>query len=161
MKTLYLVRHAEASPSNPLIKDYNRPLRKSGCEDAQKMGLYLKSKQLIPDYILCSASKRTQETTTLLLDELFPIDYEKSIYGAALNEMLIMITSINNQYHSAMIIGHNPTITFLVNHLSDAIIDYIPTCGVAIIQFHCTSWLEIKENGKLIDFISPKKLTLL
>ena len=57
-----------------------------------------------------------------------------------------------------MLIGHNPMITELANHISNVKIDYMPTCAAIIIDFN-VSWKEIKNNnGILVDFIWPKKL---
>ena len=56
-----------------------------------------------------------------------------------------------------MLIGHNPTITQLINEISNANIDHMPTCGTAVIDFKC-NWNLINTNGNLIDCIWPEKL---
>ena len=56
-----------------------------------------------------------------------------------------------------MLVGHNPTITQLINHITNIKIDYMPTCGTVIIDFNC-DWRLINTNGKLIDFIAPEQL---
>ena len=59
-----------------------------------------------------------------------------------------------------MIVGHNPTMTFLNNRMSNANIDYVPTSGTAIIEFGIEKWKDLKLPGELIEFIYPKKLNL-
>ena len=61
-----------------------------------------------------------------------------------------------------MIVGHNPTITSLINIVSDASIDHIPTSGTSVIKFNVPSWKKLlNTEGTLIEFIYPKKLKLL
>ena len=57
-----------------------------------------------------------------------------------------------------MVVGHNPTLTLLINEISDAIIDHVPTSGVAIIDFQKSNWLNLVGTGKLLEFVYPKKL---
>ena len=42
MKTLFLIRHAKSSWSDPSLADFNRPLTKRGKRDAPFMGKRLK-----------------------------------------------------------------------------------------------------------------------
>ena len=71
MKKLILVRHAKASYKNTFLKDYERPLKKSGIEDIKQIGQYLKLKQHTPDYILTSGAQRTLESAKFLSHLLF------------------------------------------------------------------------------------------
>ena len=65
MNRLYVVRHANSCWSNKLLSDYERPLKKSGVEDARQLAQYLKTKKFIPDCILYSAANRTTETAKM------------------------------------------------------------------------------------------------
>ena len=51
---------------NTFLKDYERPLKKSGIEDIKQIGQYLKLKQHTPDYILTSGAQRTLESAKFL-----------------------------------------------------------------------------------------------
>jgi len=160
MNRLYVVRHANSCWSNKLLSDYERPLKKSGVEDAHQLAQYLKTKKFIPDCILYSAANRTTETAEIIYnvfnEKSIKMINNKSLYGASAQEVCEVITAANNNYDSMMLVGHNPTITMLINQLSDAIIDDVPMAGAAIIDVNTDDL-----SGKLIEFIYPKKLNLL
>ena len=161
MKRLYVVRHAKASWSNNVSSDYERPLDSKGESDIKKLSLYLKSKNYTPEYILTSAAKRTLETSKIISSVLFdkiipPLKEEPLIYEASETTFLNIISSIDSKYNSLMIVGHNPTITSLINEVSDAIIDHVPTSGIAVIDFKQPNWIIKSNSGKIIEFIYPK-----
>ena len=161
MKRLYVVRHAKASWSNNVSSDYDRPLDSKGESDIKKLSLYLKSKNYIPEYILTSAANRTLETSKIISSVLFdnirpPLKEDALIYEASESTFLNIISSIDSKYNSLMVVGHNPTITSLINKVSDAIIDHVPTSGIAVIDFKQPNWLIKSNSGKIIEFIYPK-----
>ena len=67
-KTLYLVRHAQASDS--VSPDLIRPLVANGMIDAARMGRHLASKMQGIDLILTSHSERTQMTAQVFCEQL-------------------------------------------------------------------------------------------
>ena len=159
MKRLYVVRHSEASWDDKLLSDYERPLKKEGIEDAQQIGTYLYSKKYIPQCIVYSSAKRTTETAEIIYNHFnnnsIGLVNHKSLYGASVEDILDTLKAVNN-YESIMFVGHNPSITMLINHISDAKIDNVPTSGAAIIDFN-----EMNNSGKLVEFVYPKKLNLI
>lgn len=161
MKRLYVVRHAKASYPND-VSDYNRPLAKQGIEDIQSLSYYLKSKKFIPECILTSAATRTLETCHIISNTLSVstdhIKKEPLIYGAAVNNLLNIISGINKKYNTLMVVGHNPTLTLLINKISDAFIDHMPTSGLALIEFEKINWSNLVKAGRLIEFVYPEKL---
>tara|TARA_B100001175_G_C19283810_1_gene530121 strand:+ start:199 stop:687 length:489 start_codon:yes stop_codon:yes gene_type:complete len=159
MKRLYVVRHAEASWSNKLLSDYERPLKKEGIKDAQKIGSYLYLKKYIPQCILYSSAKRTTETAEIIYNHFnnnfIGLVNHKLLYGGSVGDILDTLKAITN-YESIMFVGHNPSITRLINQISDAKIDDVPTSGAAIIDFN-----GMNTSGKLVEFVYPKKLNLI
>ena len=61
MKTLVLMRHAKSNWSGDL-SDFDRPLNSRGISSARALGNWLRSNDLLPDFALVSAAKRTVET---------------------------------------------------------------------------------------------------
>mgnify|MGYP006081297549 CR=1 FL=1 len=163
MKRLYVVRHAEASWDNKFLSDYERPLKKEGIKDAQQIGTYLNSKKYAPECLLYSTAKRTTETAeiiyNILNDNSIDLIDNKSLYESSLNEVLQILSTINNKYNSILIVGHNPTITMLINQISDTKIDHVPTSGTAVIDFNSDNWINL--SGNLVEFVYPKKLDFL
>ena len=165
MKTLILVRHAESSSPNKIIEDYERPLKKTGVLDAEKIGQHLKTNKYIPDYILTSGAQRALETAQIISEQLFDkpvvINNNKLIYGASVKDIINLIKSFDENYHTIMIVGHNPTITLSINKITNVNIDHVPTLGTAMIKYDINRWENLKEVGELVEFIYPKKLNLI
>ena len=164
MKLLIVVRHAKASLPNVVVNDYNRPLTRLGIKDSKQIAQYLNLKKYNPDCVIASSATRTVETANIFCEELKNTTLQKnrSMYGTTSNQLLELIAEINDSCNIVMIVGHNPTITSLINIISDAYIDYVPTSGTGIIKFDISSWKKIINiQGKLVEFIYPKKLKLL
>ena len=70
MKTLYIIRHAKSSWTNPLMDDFDRPLNKRGELNAPHMGKRLKEKRIVPDLMLSSPAKRALSTCEKIADVL-------------------------------------------------------------------------------------------
>jgi phosphohistidine phosphatase SixA len=62
MKRLYLLRHAKSSWSDPSLADEERPLAPRGRKAARKMAKELRRREIRPMLVLCSDSRRPQET---------------------------------------------------------------------------------------------------
>ena len=66
VKRLYLLRHAKSSWSDPSLADEERPLAPRGRKAAKKMAKELRRREIRPKLVLCSSSRRTQETLELI-----------------------------------------------------------------------------------------------
>jgi len=163
-KTLYLVRHAKSSFADSTLTDFDRPLNERGFSNAPEMGKRLHKLSVAPDIIISSPSKRTTQTIEFICKEIkFDINnvvWDSTIYHCSDKAMLDAIMNIRDEFKSAMIVGHNYTITNLANKFqSDTIIEEVPTCGVVAIQFEIAHWKDVKnKKGKLLFFEYPKKV---
>jgi len=162
MKTLYIVRHAKSSWDERGIPDHDRKLNARGKRDAPKMGELLNRKGYHPDVIYSSSAKRAFTTAKIISEKVgYPVDnivVTKSIYDATTNDLVNLITKIDNKYESLMLFGHNPGFTVLANLLADKYIDNMPTCAVAVIKLNVESWKKVESDcGKLVAFEYPKK----
>lgn len=158
MKRLFLVRHAKAVIGNPSILDHDRKISADGIRDIKKISYYLKNNNLNPDHIISSTSIRTLETINILNETIHGKIYtDPLLYNAHVIDVEKIIKDMPDKYDSLMIIGHNPSMTNLINKISNINIDYLPTSGIGIVDFN-SSWKSINNNGILFDFICPKKL---
>jgi phosphohistidine phosphatase SixA len=58
-----------------------------------------------------------------------------------------------------MLVGHNPTLTYFVNHYLERKIEWLPTSGLVSISFDTDSWPEISNAGYVVNFlITPSML---
>ena len=163
MKTLFLVRHAKSSWDNPGLADDERPLNARGERDAPRMGKRLVSRNVKPDILVSSPALRAHTTAEKIAAEIGyskdAIQTNEKLYFEGTDGMLDVIRSLAVEVNSAMLFGHNPMMTELVNDLANADIDNVPTCGIAEIQFDVESWEEFDEApGKMILFDYPKRV---
>jgi phosphohistidine phosphatase len=154
MKTIFFVRHAKSSWDNVELTDEERPLNQRGLKDAPKMAGFISEKIKQPDILITSSALRTHQTAKIF-EKAFhqiPIKIESQLYNASEVEWFTYLKNLNEDYSSAMMFGHNPTLTQVVNIFSDSNIMNIPTCGVASISFKIDSWKEILDTDGILDF---------
>ena len=162
-KTIYLIRHAKSDWGNENLKDIDRPLNERGYGDAHKMSLRLSEKKERPDIILTSNAIRAMSTALIFMRNLNVLGHDvkvnEHIYEATSDELLNIIQNINDKYSTVFLFCHNPGITNLVNRISNAAIDNIPTTGIACIDIETEHWSQAGEvNGSLRYFDFPKKV---
>ena len=146
-KTLYLMRHAEAAWGDSDRHDFDRPLSDSGKCDAAKMGQRLKTCDVFPHAIISSSALRAVQTSELIATEIgFPVDlvvFRDTVYEAGVSELIEIIQSLDDGLHSAMIIGHNPSISWLNNKLTSTQTAHFPPCSIAAIHLSSNHWKDI------------------
>jgi phosphohistidine phosphatase len=160
MKKLIIVRHAK-SEWKAGVSDFDRPLNESGVRVAPKMGQALIDLGVEPDYVVCSPSKRTNQTATLLLNGIYDlktINYQELIYNASFFELLQLINNdIPDNVNTLLIVGHNPGVSELIEYLSSANIGGMPTCSCVCITAGIDSWQLASKDVFLLDWnIYPK-----
>lgn len=161
-KTLYLVRHAKSSWKDSSLDDADRPLNKRGMRDAPEMGKRLARAGVRPDLITSSPAVRALTTAQGIAGELgikkSKIDINEDIYTFNAEGLLEAIRGLDDKQNTVMLVGHNPATTILLNELSGADIDNVPTCGVARLEMNTDSWAQVKSgSAELVSFDYPKK----
>ena len=146
------------------LGDFDRPLNQRGLHDAPEMGRRLQQRGVHPEIILCSPAQRTRQTAELLIREvggtMDGVQFDDRIYEADPDTLLDLIRSLPDTCASAMLIGHNPSMGWLANQLSDVGIEQMPTCAVAALEMPSSSWKEAgAEPARLLDFDYPKRIT--
>lgn len=107
MKTLLILRHAEAAPG---ADDFSRPLTLSGREDAARLGELMRDNNLQPDHVFCSPARRTRETlAALALDDVTP-NFLDSLYNASIGDLLTAFHAAPDSAQTILMVGHNPGI---------------------------------------------------
>jgi len=162
MKTLVIVRHAKSSWDNQGLSDHDRPLNRRGLRDAPVMGARLDEWGPPVDRVISSSALRALTTAELITQEMgLPWDeivIDEALYHASEEDMLEIIQEQEDYLDGLMMFGHNPGMTYLVNHLSDLDLKNLPTCGVVTLQFNIEHWTEVGEDLAVIAEINtPKK----
>lgn len=157
---LYLLRHAEAEPWNPLGNDFSRPLSSTGTQHARLVARWAFETLSRPDTILCSPAKRTRETLAPLL-ALWPkllatTDYIDSMYGASLSMLMTLAEDAFSYSERLLMVGHNPGIEQALIKLlqaSQAVnIKKMSTGTLAVIEFP-GNFKQHAGAGNLVDLI--------
>ncbi|TFG98409.1 MAG: histidine phosphatase family protein [Calditrichales bacterium] len=162
MKTLVLIRHAKSSWDHPDLDDFERPLNKRGRRDAPFMGNLLKEKKFSPDLIIASPAVRASDTSRIIADALsYPqsrIQFDESIYEADVSNLSVIIRETQNAVQRLILVGHNPSISFLANLVTPNSASHLPTCAVHWTELGITTWKDFTAGcGRLVHFEYPKK----
>lgn len=159
MLTLTLMRHATAA-SGFGGGDHSRPLTELGVAEAKSIGEQLGRDITQPDLILCSDASRTQSTAFHVIEAAqwgrspTPL---ASIYNAYSSDVLDAVITHARDKVNIMVIGHQPTIGQLIQHLTGERVGVPPATAVAI-TFDVLDWSEVHSHGGVISVgISPAR----
>lgn len=154
------MRHAKSSWDDPAQSDFERPLNERGRKAAPFMGEVMTKNNFTPEIIVSSPAMRARQTAELVKKSAAcdaGIKFDERIYEASPQRLLEVIADIENDFDSAMIVGHNPGFESLVRVLTGKI-EAMPTAALAIVDLEIGSWREIGfEKGNLRKIIRPKE----
>jgi phosphohistidine phosphatase len=156
MKNLLVMRHAKSSWKDHDIPDHDRPLKKRGEKDAEKMGKMLKDKDLTPDLILSSTAARAKQTAKIVHAASkckHDVVNVKELYMAEPSNILEAIVRHAKKEDTIMVIGHNPGMEAFVQILTGKV-ETLPTASIAYITAKIENWKKLGEQ----DEVTLKKL---
>lgn len=162
MKTLYIVRHANAEDARPGLADFDRQLNQHGQDQASHAAKILSKNSTKIDLILTSPSARTLATAQIIAQSIqYPIDHIQSnpeMYQASVDDLLEIISHLEDTHKYVMIVGHNPAITQLAMHLSSEVTMELSPGTVIVLAFQQQSWHSaINHSATLLSTIQSKK----
>jgi phosphohistidine phosphatase len=117
-RTLLVMRHAKSSRDSRAASDHDRPLAPRGRREAPLVGRWLRDENLVPDIAICSTALRARETAALALGDEVDVRLEERAYGADLDDWLALLATVPDDAETAMVVGHNPALDDLVDHLA-------------------------------------------
>lgn len=164
MKRLYLIRHAKSSWSNPDLDDFARPLNKRGKEDCPKMAARLAAAGIRPDLIVASPAKRARKTAICMAKKIGydqeAIRFDDELYLGTLSYHLQLLEELLDKVNVLFLVGHNPAITELGEHLTGSSLGNVPTCGIVGVEYSAQQGFSTEEGaGRLLFFDFPKNPT--
>lgn len=159
MKTLFILRHAKSSWSDPSLSDFDRPLNERGSRTAPFMGKLMRKNSFNPKVILSSPALRAKETAIAVKKSGefgAPLHFEPRIYEAGPEDLRQVVADLDEAYASAMLVGHNPGVEGLIGFLTGKI-EPMPTAALAVISMDTKRWTEVDYHcGKLLAVYRPK-----
>ena len=164
MKQLTLLRHAKSSWNSSGLVDHDRPLSTRGERDASEMGSRLFSRGTEPSLFFSSTATRASTTTKKIVEALGSshniIETNRKLYLASHSDILKMIEDQEDTISDLFIVGHNPGLTDLANHLlPDFSLDNLPTTGIVAIESTAQKWSELSQSSlSLLYYDYPKNM---
>jgi phosphohistidine phosphatase len=161
MKTLFLLRHAEADNPKSGQTDLERALNERGKREARTVGTFAKKQKLDFDLVLCSTALRARETAELVLvaaEVAANVRYEQRIYEAGPLRLLELISAIEEDKVAILLVGHNPGVAELLQILTGRF-ESMATGALAKLAFDVAAWSEVSDGKATIEWIfAPKAL---
>jgi len=161
------MRHAK-SDWHSHSADIERPLNERGTQDAVRIGAYLNELGLVPDRMIISSARRTQQTAELLLQNMsMPennIIIDRQLYLADSETICDIIELYASKDERLLILAHNPGMDYLVSQLASSpppLSDsgkLLTTCAVACFQLNSLAALNKPGQGELTNLFRPKEI---
>ena len=155
MKTVYLVRHANAILRDDGANDFKRSLTKPGRKDARVISEQLRRKHICPDLLISSPADRTLETAHIFAEQLdYPVHrilLKEGIYDKGEEFLMQILKSLDDSYSTVMLFGHEPALSQLTHILMKNFETAIQTAGVLGFSLDISKWPDMAEgSGHLI-----------
>ncbi|MEM7542901.1 MAG: histidine phosphatase family protein [Pseudomonadota bacterium] len=161
MKSLLLLRHAEAVDLTPEVAESERPLTEFGESQARNLGAFLKTRGYAPDKIECSAAVRAVQTTELVANAAgwnTPIDSYKHLYTATAEELMRQAAKQDQSVAQLLLVAHAPGIaeaaSLLVTEKAGARLIYKP-CTLTEVLLDIDKWPAIASGRGALRLLMP------
>ena len=167
-RELLVLRHGKSAWDTDAETDFDRPLAPRGKRDAPKIGLWLKERELVPDYLVSSPAERASQTVLRVGKELGmekeQIHWDSRIYGASISALLAVLAECPRQADRVMLVGHNPGLEELVLFLGAATVQIpgdgklMPTAALARLELPA-DWSGLAPgSARLLSITRPRML---
>lgn len=170
VKQLFLLRHAKSSWGDAALADIERPLSPRGEKAARAMGRYMARHKLKPERVLCSPSRRTQDTLALVeqaFEQSLDAEIEPRLYLAEPRALLALVRAAPDAVDRLMLVGHDPGLPGLAlalirgqaGPLIERLKQKFPTGALALLTCESTTWRGVKAGAcRLEAFVVPREL---
>lgn len=162
LRLVWLLRHAKTLTDPPAGGgDHERTLAPRGRRDARALGARLGrggdrlglTKRDLPRTVLCSTAARTAQTAELVMagvEPAPPVTLLRSLYQADPDDVVDQLRLVDDDVHSVMVVGHNPTASELAYLLleplkaSQAVGRHgLATCALVVCGFPAERWKDL------------------
>jgi phosphohistidine phosphatase len=169
MKSLYAMRHAKSSWSDPSLADFDRPLARRGIKAARSVARVLDDVDPRPELALCSTAVRAVQTYEAIASRLqysITTVFRDDLYGASSTILLNVLRDAPENVSSVLLIGHNPGIQELLIALTEndggdtagQLRLHFPTAALAVLRIR-GPWARLAPGRATLDnFVLPRTL---
>ena len=160
MKILYILRHAKSAWTYADLSDFERPLNERGVKTAPFMGELMAKKNFQPELILCSPAARAKQTALLVKKAgrmKAEIKYDERIYEASPLRLMEIVSEIESEIGSVLLVGHNPGLEGLIKFLTGEH-HRMPTAALAVVNLETEDWQSVHPDCCALQaLIRPKE----
>ena len=167
VRELLLLRHGK-SDWNTDNNDFDRPLQDRGKRGAQRIGVWLATNDLVPDYVISSPAERALVTAEKCCKAMGQgsgnIVQQQKIYLADADDLLEVLRQIPTEASRVLLVGHNPGLEELLLSLTGGEVEpaedgkLLPTATLAILETD-EDWSDLKQNSaRMVKLIRPSTL---
>jgi phosphohistidine phosphatase len=167
MTSLLLLRHAKAVHAEPGMRDFDRPLHRRGVEECAYIAREMSKRGMMPDAVLCSASRRTRETLGLVgnaFSKHCDVTFSEKLFSTDAEGYLQVIRQFGDA-QNLLVVGHNPCMEEVASGLVargdrnaiDILMRGFPTGALAHLEFERTLSSLERRSAALVTFITPPK----
>ena len=161
MKTLFLLRHAKSSWKDQDVADFERPLNDRGRKAAELVGNFIAKQNVTIDLVISSPAVRARQTIELVLKAAKrspELRFDQRVYEASPTRLLEIISQIEDDWKSVLLVGHNPGMEELLTLLVGVEM-HMPTASLARVALSSKKWDKIlAEKGVLESFVRAREL---
>jgi phosphohistidine phosphatase len=173
-RKLWVLRHAKATSGSPDGQDHSRALTKKGRAQAQATARHSadlrRSGVPVPRVVVSSSARRAVQTAEIVvegLDEDVTLEVNDDLYQADPDEVLEVLSRLDDGLRSVMVVGHNPTLAELVELLLSEgehaasergdvepgarELSSFPTCALARLSVPAESWGSVEEGSARLE----------
>ena len=155
------MRHATANEAERGRKDSERELSAKGYQDATRLGHHLNEQQQIIDTMLVSTAQRARSTAEILAEQMHysgRINYSDELYQASVRSVLSLINQQAEAINRLMIVGHNPTLTYLAEYLTGEPVSSMAPGGLFLLKIS-VPWAEVSQQAATLGaYLDPGQL---
>ncbi|MCG7535872.1 histidine phosphatase family protein [Pseudoalteromonas sp. OOF1S-7] len=146
-KTLRLIRHAKSSWQDTQLHDIDRPLKPKGVRRTLALAAQL---GLLPlTHIFTSPARRAQDTGHILHAECQvskAVEVIPALYTFDATDLMDCLHLLPDECSDVTVVGHNPAMTILINHLSTLKLDNLVTAGYVELSIQTAQWHKVTAD---------------
>jgi len=143
------------------MRDFERPLNDRGRAACALIGELIAEKGIDFDLVLVSTALRTRQTIDLVKERANlrgEVRYDERIYEATVSQLLEVISQVDDDRESVLLVGHNPGLEGLLTVLTGESVS-VTTANLAKIDIKATEWSASLANKGTLDWmVRPKEI---
>ena len=156
------MRHAKAEPF--AATDHERTLTARGARDARDVGVHLRERGFVPDWVLVSSAVRARQTCDAVCGGLGAspeMSVDDAVFMGSADVVLSCLASAPTDATTVMFVGHNPAASYLCHELDDGqgdpvavsgLLKGFPPAAVCVLEV-AVPWADLgAEAGRVLDY---------